>query len=102
MVESAETIQVRGRVTEVVGLVIKAMVPGVRIGEMCFVQGAGDRIVCEVVGFKDEACMLMPLGEARGIGPDCEVLPTGRPFSIRCGRSLLGRVVGGLGESHRR
>ncbi len=97
-VEQTETIHVRGRVTEVTGLVIKATVPGVRVGEMCYIIGQGERIVCEVVGFRDEQVMLMPLGEAQGIGPDCEVLPTGRPFSIRCGWSLLGRVVDGLGQ----
>jgi type III secretion protein N (ATPase) len=93
-----ETIQVRGRVTEVTGLIIKATVPGVRIGEMCFIEGGGERIVCEVVGFRDEAVMLMPLGEARGVGPECEVVPSGRPFSIKCGYGLLGRVVNGLGQ----
>ena len=82
-VDEVETIHVRGRVTEVTGLVIKATVPGVRIGEMCYIDGAhGDRITCEVVGFKDEQVMLMPLGEAIGIGPDCEVLPSGKPFRV--------------------
>jgi type III secretion protein N (ATPase) len=98
-VEETQTIHVRGRVTEVTGLVIKAMIPGVRIGEMCYIDTHRDEpIVCEVVGFKDEAVMLMPLGEAQGIGPDCEVLPTGKPFSIRCGWGLLGRVLDGLGR----
>jgi ATP synthase in type III secretion protein N len=98
-VEAAETINVRGRVTEVTGLVIKAMVPGVRIGEMCYIEtGAEKPIVTEVVGFRDEAVMLMPLGEAQGIGPDSEVLPTGRPFEIKCGWGLLGRILDGLGR----
>ena len=98
-VEEAETISVRGRVIEVTGLVIKAMVPGVRIGEMCFIDnGGGERIVCEVVGFRDEIVMLMPLGEAQGVGPDSEVLASGKPFTIKCGWSLLGRVLDGLGQ----
>ena len=98
-VEEAEAIHVRGRVTEVTGLVIKATVPGVRIGEMCYIDtGGGHRITCEVVGFRDEAVMLMPLGEPRGIGPDCEVIPSGKPFSIKCGMGLLGRIVDGLGR----
>ncbi len=98
-IEQAEAINVRGRVTEVTGLVIKAMVPGVRMGEVCLVHtNAPDPIVTEVVGFKDEAVMLMPLGEAKGIGPDSEVLATGRPFEIKCGYGLLGRVVDGLGR----
>lgn len=98
-VQETETINVRGRVTEVAGLVIKATVPGVRIGEMCYIEtGFSKRIVCEVVGFKDEAVMLMPLGDAQGIGPDCEVLPSGRQFSIKCGYGLLGRILDGLGR----
>ena len=97
-IESVDTIEVRGRVTEVTGLVIKATVPGVRIGEMCFIEGRGERIVCEVVGFRDEAVMLMPLGEATGVGPDCEVVASGKPFAIRCGWGLLGRVLDGLGR----
>lgn len=99
IIDNTETIHVRGRVSEVTGLIIKATVPGVRIGEMCYIDGTeGGRIVCEVVGFKDEAVMLMPLGEARGIGPDCEVLATGQPFNIRCGYGLLGRILNGLGQ----
>jgi type III secretion protein N (ATPase) len=97
-IQQVETVQVRGRVTEVTGLVIKATVPGVRIGEMCYIVGGGERISCEVVGFKDEAVMLMPLGEARGVGPDCEVIPLGHPFGIRCGFPLLGRILNGLGQ----
>lgn len=97
-VERTETIHVRGRVTEVAGLVIKATVPGVRLGEMCYIETGRERIVCEVVGFRDEAVMLMPLADAQGIGADSEVLPTGKPFSIRCGWGLLGRVLDGLGR----
>lgn len=98
-VKETEAINVRGRVTEVTGLVIKAMVPGVRMGEVCMVEtGADEPIVTEVVGFKDEAVMLMPLGEAAGIGPDSEVVPTGRPFELKCGWGLLGRVLDGLGR----
>lgn len=98
-VEQAESITVKGRVTEVTGLVIKAKVPGVRIGEVCFIEGTtGNQVVCEVVGFRDETVMLMPLGEAQGIGPDSEVIATGKPFSIRCGWGLLGRILDGLGR----
>ena len=99
VIGAVETMQVRGRVTEVTGLIIKASVPGVRIGELCYVMGPGSRIACEVVGFRDEAVMLMPLGEAQGIGPDSEVIALGRPFGIRCGWPLLGRVLNGLGEA---
>ena len=98
-IEDADPISVKGRVLEATGLVIKATIPGVRIGEMCYINtGTHEPIVCEVVGFRDETVMLMPLGEAHGIGPDSEVVATGKPFSLRCGWGLLGRVLDGLGN----
>lgn len=98
--EPLSTVRVQGRVTEVTGLIIKAAVTGVRIGEMCWIETTQrHRIRCEVVGFRDEAVMLMPLGEAHGIGPDAVVIPTGMPLSIRCGYPLLGRVLGGVGNA---
>jgi ATP synthase in type III secretion protein N len=100
-IREAKPYRVRGRVTELTGLIIKAAVPGVRIGEMCWVTSPKDDtppLKTEVVGFKDGAVFLMPLGEARGIGPDSEVIPSGKPFTIRCGYGLLGRTLSGIGE----
>jgi flagellar biosynthesis/type III secretory pathway ATPase len=93
--------RVRGRVTEVTGLIIKAAVPGVKMGEMCWVTSPKDDsppLRTEVVGFKDGAVFLMPLGQPRGLGPESEVLPTGKPFTIRCGYGLLGRTLSGVGD----
>ncbi len=99
LVKEAQTVRVRGRVTELTGLVIKAAVPGVRVGEVVEIRGQRKSSVkAEVVGFQGDETMLMPLGELVGIGADSEVIPTGRPLSIRVGEGLLGRVLGGLGE----
>ncbi len=91
--------RVRGRVTELTGLIIKAAVPGVRIGEVVEILCPDRTVHAEVVGFKDKEVMLMPFGFPEGIGPDSEVVPTGAPFEIRCGDGLLGHVVNGLGET---
>ncbi len=98
LVKTAQTVRVRGRVTELTGLVIKAAVPNVRIGEVCVIRRGRESVRSEVVGFQGETVMLMPLGELAGIGPDSEVVPTGRPLTIRVGKGLLGRVLNGLGE----
>jgi type III secretion protein N (ATPase) len=58
----------------------------------------GGPLQAEVVGFHGEEVVLLPLGEAEGVGPDSVVRPSGRPFSIRCGPPLLGRVLDALGE----
>ncbi|MCL2012569.1 MAG: type III secretion system ATPase SctN [Cystobacterineae bacterium] len=99
LLRNAQLVGVRGRVTELTGLVIKAAVPNVRVGELCFIKGRNRAAVkAEVVGFQGDEVMMMPLGELQGIGPDSEVLSTGRPLNIRVGDALLGRVLNGLGE----
>ncbi len=98
MIKQAQTVRVRGRVTELTGLVIKAAVPNVRVGDVCEIVGRGGTLRAEVVGFQGEEVMLMPLGELKGIGPDSEVIPSGKPLTIRAGDGLLGRVLNGIGE----
>jgi type III secretion protein N (ATPase) len=91
--------RVAGRVTELIGLVLRATAPGARAGELVIVERArGNPLRAEVVGFHGEQVILLPLGTSEGVGPDSVVRPTGRPFSIRCGPSLLGRVIDGLGD----
>ncbi len=87
-----------GRVLELRGLVLRACLPGARAGDVCEIERPDRTLLsCEVVGFREDEVVLMPLGEVRGIGPDATVLPTGRPFQIACGEGLLGRVLDGLG-----
>jgi ATP synthase in type III secretion protein N len=99
LLKDTSSVRVRGRVSELAGLVIRARVPGVRVGEVVQIRGKNrSQVKAEVVGFEGDEVMLMPLGELSGIGPDSEVIPTGRPLTIRVGEGLLGRVLGGLGE----
>lgn len=97
-VERTKLTRVCGRVTEMTGLIVKAAVPGVRIGEMVQIANPDRTLSAEVVGFRDKEVMLMPFGFPEGVGPDSEVIPTGRPFEIRCGQALLGHVLNGLGD----
>jgi type III secretion protein N (ATPase) len=94
--ESAAPRRESGRVTEVTGLVVRATVPGVRVGEIVTLEGSG--LEAEVVGFRGDEAVLMPLGEAVGIGPDSLVNATGRPLSIQVSDGVLGRVLDGLGR----
>jgi flagellar protein export ATPase FliI len=98
--ETASPVEVRGRVTEVTGLVVKAVVPGVSVGELCHIKvhHRNKPVRAEVVGFKDEHVYLMPLGSLEGIGPGSEVVPSGNTLTVRVGPRLLGRVLNGLGD----
>jgi flagellum-specific ATP synthase len=95
-----EPIRARGQVTQLVGLVIEALLQGVRMGELCLIYAQDRKTVfpCEVVGFKPRRVMLMPLSEVEGIGAGCEVVATGRMVSVKVGPKLLGRVLDGLGN----
>jgi flagellar protein export ATPase FliI len=98
--ETASPVEVRGRVTEVTGLVVKAVVPGVSVGELCHIKvhHRNKPVRAEVVGFKDDSVYLMPLGSLEGIGPGSEVVPSGNTLTVRVGPRLLGRVLNGLGD----
>jgi type III secretion protein N (ATPase) len=97
--DEVNPLRLAGRVTEVTGLVLRATIPGVRVGELVHLDLAGgQRVQAEVVGFRGEEVVLLPLGGTAGIGPDAVVSPTGKPLSITVSDGLLGRVLGGLGE----
>lgn len=96
--DDMELTTVNGRITEIVGMLIKAIVPNVKIGEVCLVKREGEPLRTEVVGFTRDEVLLSPLGEMTGIGPSSEVIPTHMPLHIKVGPQLLGRILNGLGE----
>ncbi|WP_134700376.1 flagellar protein export ATPase FliI [Ammoniphilus sp. YIM 78166] len=95
-----DSIRLNGKVTQVIGLTVESQGPNVRLGEVCRIlpHGKGSPVLAEVVGFRDNKVLLMPLGELEAIGPGCEVVATGKPFMIHVGQELLGQVLNGLGE----
>jgi type III secretion protein N (ATPase) len=89
---------VNGRITQIVGMLIKAVIPHVKMGDICLIKREGEPLRCEVVGFTKDEVFLSPLGDMKGVGPSCEVIPTHMPISIKVGPELLGRVLNGMGE----
>lgn len=98
--EDSSLVQVKGKVLQVVGTIIKASVPGVKVGELCSLKNPWEEteLLAEVVGFSKQAALLTPLGEMRGLSPSTEVIPSGRVHMVPVGDALLGRVVDGLGQ----
>ncbi len=94
------TIQAYGKVTNVVGLVIEAQGPMSRLGTVCdiYTKGHAHKITAEVLGFRDNKVMLMPLEEIRGIGPGCPIIARQQRAAIPVGFGLLGRIIDGLGN----
>lgn len=90
---------VEGIVKKVIGLTVE--VEGIRafVGEVCIIYNDRNHpISCEVVGFKEDNVILMPLGELIGIAPGCRVVPQGKSMSIQCSEQLFGKVLDGLGN----
>ncbi len=97
--EDLELTTVHGRITEVVGMLIRAIVPEVKMGEVCLIKREGESpLMAEVVGFTKEEVFLSPLGDMMGIGPKSEVIPMRTPMQIKVGPQLLGRILNGIGE----
>lgn len=94
------TVDVRGRVDQVVGTIIRAVVPGVKVGELCILKNPWEEfeLKAEVVGFLKNVALLSPIGSCQGVSPATEVIPTGEILSVPVGPELLGRVVNGMGE----
>jgi flagellum-specific ATP synthase len=90
----------RGKVVKVLGLVIEATGPAAAVGDLCRLRVArSDHTVqAEIVGFRDDRLLLMPLGDMEGVAPGAEVTPLGRPFTAPAGPALLGRVLDGIGR----
>jgi flagellum-specific ATP synthase len=97
--ETLHPIQVQGKVTQVVGLVVEAAGPACRLGAVCdiFTREGGRPLAAEALGFRERRVLLMPLEDIRGIGPGCRVVARQQRATVRVGPDLLGRVIDGLG-----
>ncbi len=89
------------RVTRSMGLLIEAVGVRASLGQLCGLQTANGEIPCEVVGFDNNHCHLMPLAAVDGVEPGALLrVPdnAGRHVWLPDCEALLGRVVNGLGE----
>lgn len=101
VIEQTNSYKHYGKVMRVVGIMIESLGPAAKIGEVCLIYSdANDDapILSEVVGFNQEKIILMPYTEVTEIGPGCLVEATGKPLTIKVGRSLIGQVVNALGN----
>lgn len=93
-------VRINGRVVQVVGLVAESQGPDVRVGDLCHIcfRDGSHELDAEVVGFREDRVLLMPLGDLQEVGPGCDVVSTDHPLEVAVGDALLGRVLDGLGR----
>ncbi len=89
----------QGTVVRVVGSTVETAGPVVGLGELCGIHiRSGRRILAEVVGFRDDHLVLLPLDHMEGIGSGDPVTARTTPRHLFVSEKLLGRVLNGLGE----
>lgn len=95
-----DPVRINGKVTQVIGLMVESEGPDASIGDVCYIYPGKSvqPLQAEVVGFRDNKVLLMPLGELHAIGPGCDVVGTGKPLNVQVGSELLGKVLDGLGQ----
>lgn len=95
-----DPVLVNGKVTQVIGLTVESEGPDASVGDVCYIYPykSSKPLKAEVVGFRDNRVILMPLGDLHSIGPGCEVVGTGKPLTVQVGYELLGKVLDGLGQ----
>ena len=79
-----DSVRVNGKVTQVIGLTVESEGPDASVGDVCYIYPFKSSVPlkAEVVGFRDNRVLLMPLGELHAIGPGCDVVGTGKPLTV--------------------
>jgi flagellum-specific ATP synthase len=99
VINSTKLYSYKGSVSKLLGLTVEVKLPGLKIGDLCFIETYnGEKKPAEVVAFKGESAQLLLLYDGAGIGQGSLVSTTGKAISIPMGDFLLGRLISPLGE----
>ncbi|MFC1891240.1 FliI/YscN family ATPase [Thermodesulfobacteriota bacterium] len=93
-------IRIEGEVNKVVGTVIEGSGPAMPIGGVCEILSPNtlNPITAEVIGFRDQCLLLMPLDKSEGVGPGCTIRAKKYTATVGVDINMLGRVLDGLGD----
>lgn len=97
-IHNTRTLHFKGAVSEIIGLVIHANGPKAGMGELVYIEHEKGVVPAEVVGFRENKTLLMPLGSMNGITPGSVVLASGETLRVKVGPNIIGRILNGLGE----
>ncbi|NNF99213.1 MAG: flagellar protein export ATPase FliI [Desulfobacteraceae bacterium] len=99
VIDDISPVRAHGKVTRVVGFIVEATGPASTLGSTCDIYSKDNRhhVAAEVLGFRENTVLMMPLEEIRGIGPGSRVIARKETAHIPVGAGLLGRVIDGLG-----
>ncbi|MGZ9706935.1 FliI/YscN family ATPase [Pseudomonas sp. GNP013] len=90
----------KGTVRSIRGVLLRASVAGVHIGELCQLRdpSSGRSLAAEVIGFEQDEAILSPIGSMEGLSTRTEIIATGETLGVSVGDAQLGRVISPMGD----
>ncbi|ANC02331.1 MULTISPECIES: FliI/YscN family ATPase [Pseudomonas] len=90
----------KGTIRSIRGVLLRASVAGVRIGELCRLHdpSSGRALAAEVIGFDGDEAILSPIGSLEGLSTRTEITATGEALGVSVGDGQLGRVISPMGD----
>ncbi len=91
-------VRCQGEVLQVIGLLVESLGPLASVGDICEIElPQGQRVRTQIVGFRDERALSMPLDEMSGLQPGCPIVLRSGASRAAVGPALLGRAIDGFG-----
>lgn len=90
----------KGTIRSIRGVLLRASVAGVSIGELCQLRdpSSGRSLAAEVIGFDEDEAILSPIGSMEGLSTRTEITATGETLGVSVGDGQLGRVISPMGD----
>ena len=99
VLKSVNLLDCQGFVVRVSGQTVESTGPALGLGELCGIHiRNGRRVTAEVVGFRRDHLILLPLEHIEGISPGDTVTARSTRRYIKLSENVLGRVLDGLGN----
>ena len=90
-----------GSVLEVAGTIVQIAMTGAKLGDVVAIESEIGEIACEVVGFRDQTLLAIPLSPAKRIKPGAAVRLRGAMSTITPRRPAIGGLYRGCGIQRR-
>lgn len=98
IIDKTDVYSYKGTVSKLLGLTVEAKLPGLKIGDLCYIETVtGEKKPAEVVAFKGDVAQMLLLYDGAGIAQGSYVTSTGEGITVPVGDFLLGRLINPLG-----
>ncbi len=99
-IENSSFVRKTGKVNRIIGLILEGNGPAASVGSICTIHPGNNRppVEAQVVGFRDNHTLLMPLGDLIGVQPGSIIESEDEYPTVNVSPKLIGRVIDGNGR----